>query len=368
MRRLLLVLVLALTLAGCESSQVDRAATVQVSGRILRADGSPAAGAAVGLEPRPSAGELLGSALLVPLTLFTACLADPPPEICRGRSVRRTTTAADGTYSFQLKGKDTQGFLGTAATLALTAEVAPAAGEVAGAAVTATFRVQTEQLQLHDLQLWQPKVTVGPGKVGWEARNGSTSYQVLFEDSSARPVWSFADAKKAEVTFDPRVLEDTAGTLAVSSSEKATAEGTTVDILRRSARVEFRSAAGAPPSRGRPCSVGRNVPSTSPCPLTDGDFATRLPPPPPTTTTAGTTPTTAPAPDVATVDLGQSRNVTLVVVRGCACQIEGSADGKVWTALGRSTGDTAVALPRPAPARYVRLTGSSTDLREVSVW
>ncbi len=340
MGRLLAVLVLAGSLAGCESSQVDRSATVEVSGRIVRADGSPAAGAAVGLEARPGAGEVLGSALLVPLTLFTACLADPPPAICRGRSVRRTTTAADGTYAFALKGKDTQGFLGTATSLALTAELPAGAGEVAGAAVTATFKVQTERLALHDLQLWRPKVTVAPGSVGWEARPGSSSYQVLFEDGASRPVWSFADAKKAEVTFDPRILEDTAGTLAVSAGDKDTAEGTTVGIVRRSARVAYRGTAGAPPSRGHPCALGAVAPAATPCVLTDGDCATTVPLPQTTTTAdpASSVPATAPAPQTATVDLSQSRAVGLVVVRGCSCQIDGSIDGRTWTAVGRSAG------------------------------
>ncbi len=371
MRRVLVVVLLAVTLAGCESSQVDRSATVQVSGRVVRADGSPAAGAVVGLEPRPNAGEVLGSALLVPLTLFTACLADPPPEVCRGRSVRRTTAGADGTYSFQLKGKDTQGFLGTATTLALTAEVAPAAGEVAGAAVTATFKVQTEQLTLHDLQLWQPKVTVGPGKVNWEGRAGAGSYQVLVEDTATRAVWAFDDAKKTEVSFDQRILEDTSGSLAVSTSDRDTAEGTTVGITRRSGRVAYRSTAGAPPSRGRPCAVGTGAPSTSPCPLTDGEFTTPAPQAATTTTTAAAAAggsTTTPAPQTATVDLGQSRSVSLVVVRGCPCEVEGSTDGRTWTALGRSTGFTAVAPPRATSVRYVRLTGSLSNLREVSVW
>lgn len=361
-------LLAGLVLAGCESSQVDRSAPIEVSGRILRAEGSPAAGAPVGLERNPGVGDILGSALLVPLTLSTACLADPPPAVCRNRSVRRTTTAADTTFSFHLTGKDTQGFLGTAESLSLSAEVAPAAGEVAGAAVTATFKVQTPALQLHDLQLWQPKVTVAAGRVGWEVRAGAGAYQVLVEDAGGQPVWSF-DGARPEVALDPRILEDTAGSLAVSVRDKATAEGTTVGVLRRSARVGYRSAAGPPVSRGRPCAVGAGAPSTAPCSLTDGDLSARISPPSTTTTAPLTTGSTiAPAPETATVDLGQSRAVGLVVVRGCTCQVEGSTDGRTWTTLGRSTGYTAVVPARTAAARYVRVAGALSDLREVSVW
>jgi hypothetical protein len=60
--------------------------------------------------------------------------------------------------------------------------------------------------------------------------------------------------------------------------------------------------------------------------------------------------------------------VSLIVVRGCSCQVERSADGQTWTAVGRATGYTAVIPSRTGPARFVRLTGSISQLREVSVW
>lgn len=98
-------ILVAPVLAGCETSQVDPSASVVVTGRVLLADGSPAAGARLGLAREPSAGDFLGSLFIVPLSFFTACLADPPPALCRGRSIRRTTTAAGGICAFHLKGK-----------------------------------------------------------------------------------------------------------------------------------------------------------------------------------------------------------------------------------------------------------------------
>jgi len=375
MRRLLVALAVAsLVLVGCETSQVDGSATVTVSGRILRADGSPAARVAVGLEEEPSLGELAAGTLIVPLTLFTACLADPPPALCRDRDVRRTTTAADGTYSFQMRGSDTQTFFGNVRDLSVSAELPPATGEVAGAAVNAVFNVQTENLRLPDLQLWEPQVAVGRGRIGWEPLAGAGGYQVGVEDTGAEPVWTF-ESRGREVTFDPRILEDTAGSLAVSTRAPATAEGTTVSILRRSARVAYRSTAGPPISRGQPCAPRDIV--VARCPLTDGDFTTRLPAPPASTSTTTTTTITnqpAPGPTVASpsdwvsIDLGRPRDVALVVVRGCACQVEGSVDGQRWTPLGRSTGFTAVVPARTGPARYVRLSGSVAGMGEVSIW
>src|SRR4051794_17952508 len=132
MRRVAVLLaVLALVGAGCEASQIDGSASVTVSGRILRADGSPAAGVPVGLEREPTVGEVVTGLVIVPLPLFPACLAAPPPALCHGRSVRRATTGADGAYTIQISGGDPRTFFGNARTMSLTAELPPAGGEVA---------------------------------------------------------------------------------------------------------------------------------------------------------------------------------------------------------------------------------------------
>jgi hypothetical protein len=364
MRRILVVLVLGLTFAACESSKLNDSATVVVSGRVLAADGGPAGGVTVGLERDPTVGEVLTGVFIVPLTLFTACLADPPPRICRGRDIERTTTAADGTYSFTMTGRNAQTTFGNVVWFTLSTQVPPAAGELSGPSVSADFKIQTENLLLPDLQVWQPAVSVAPGRVTWgPPAAGATGHQVVVEDAASKHVWSF-DGTRSEATFDPRILEDTAGSLAVSATTVAPAEGTNVAIHRRSGRVAYRSAAGPPLSRGRPCTLVPAAPA-SPCPLTDGDFTTRRPEP---AAAAATTSTVEPVAESATIDLGRSAEVSLVVVRGCSCQVERSVDGQAWTPIGRSTGFAAVVPARTGAARYVRLTGSLADLREVSVW
>lgn len=366
MRRILVVLVLALTLAGCEASKVDSAASVVVSGRVLAADGGPAGGVPVGLEREPSVGETLTGLVVIPLTLFTACLGDAPvAALCRGRSIKRTLTAGDGGYSFTLSGKDTQTAFGNARSFTVATQVPPAAGEVAGAAVTAGFKIQTENLRLPDLQVWQPRVAVAANRIAWDPP-APGSYQVTVEDGAGTLVWTF-DSTRPEVTFDPRILEDTSGSLAVSAVMSVGAEGTSVSVRRQSARVGYRSGAGTPLSRGRPCAVAPAVAPASPCAVTDGDLANQVARPA-TSTSSTTTSTAAPAPEFVTVDLGRAADVSLVVVRGCSCQVERSTDGQTWTSIGRSTGYTAVALSRPAAARFIRLTGPISQLHEVSVW
>jgi hypothetical protein len=363
MRRLCpLVAVLALVLAGCQASNLERSAAVVVSGRVLQADGSPAGGVPVTLEREPTLGEVVTGLVVIPLTLFTACLAEPPAALCRGRSVDRATTTADGRYSFDLTGRDTQTAFGNARSFTLSTGT----GEQSGAVVSASFRIQTEALVLPDLQLWQPAVTVAAGRIGWSPP-ADGDYQVVVEDTAGQPVWSF-DSARAEVTFDPRLLEDTTGSLAVAARTSTTAAGTTVTIRRQSGRVAYRSAAGPPMSRGRPCTLAGTAAAVTPCPLTDGNFVNRIPPAPATSTTAPVGPTVPVARDAVTVDLGRPAEVSLIVVRGCSCDVERSTDGQAWTALGRASGLTALVPSRTGAARYIRLTGLLTDLHEVSVW
>lgn len=351
-----------LVLAGCqtETSNLDRSAAVVVSGRVLAADGSLAGGVPVALEREPTVGEVLTGLVVIPLTLFTACLVDPPAALCRGRTVKRATTSADGGYSFSLTGGETQTAFGNARSFTLST----GAREQSGPVVTATFRIQTAALVLPDLQLWQPAVTVAAGRIGWSPA-APGEYRVVVEDTAGQLVWSF-DSPRTEVVFDPRLLEDTAGSLAVAARTTTTAEGTSVSIQRQSGRVAYRSAAGPPLSRGRPCTLAAAAASVTPCPLTDGNFVNRLPPA--TTTTAPGATTAPPTSDTVTVDLGRPAEVSLIVVRGCSCDIERSTDGLAWTAVGRASGLTAFVPSRAGAVRYVRFTGSLTDLHEVSVW
>jgi hypothetical protein len=72
------------------------------------------------------------------------------------------------------------------------------------------------------------------------------------------------------------------------------------------------------------------------------------------------------------VDLGNPVDVSLVVIRGCACVVEGSTDGSRWTAIGTaSTSEAEMKPSRPVRARFLRAGGpgqSFSQLRELSVW
>lgn len=376
-----LLVVLAVVGATCgPASQVDRAAPIDISVRVVGPDGAPVAGAPIRLARETSVGDFFGGFFLASFTLFTACLADPPPEPCRRALVRAATAAGDGGAAFQLTGKDTQTAVGRASTFSIASKQPAAAGELDGAATTLRFRVQTEALALPDLRTWDAGLRLdGVAHARWAALppggyGAGAGYRVLFEDTAGASVWTF-EADHADLSFDPRVLEDTSGGAVVVGRRRLSARGTDVDALYGSARIAYTGSAGSPLSRGKPCTLDP-PPASRPsgaaersgvgatCPLTDGDLAAAL----------GGVGSPAP-PTSATVDLGSVRPVALVVGRGCACTLETSNDGTGWMRLGElPTGDASLRPPRAAQARYVRARSGSDapaglgSLRELSIW
>jgi len=300
------------------------------------------------------------------------CLADSPPELCEVFRERAKTgeVRTDGSFSLAARGSDTQTFFGNARPMTLTARLPE------GQVILAIFRVQTLQLELPQLRFWEPEVEAGRGRVEWEGLPDSgygegDGYQVLFEDGEGRQVWQFRSGG-TQLSYDPRILEDTRGGQTVAAQRKDVAPGTTLELAYRSAQVPFRGQ-GPPPSRGLSCSYEEEAspPVTlDPCPLTDGDLfsAARLPDPRPgpSVQPGGTVP--VPRTRSVTVDLGSVRNVSLVVLRGCSCKLEASPDGRTWNELDSQTGDWAHSEPGSHSARSVRVSGDIGLIREISIW
>jgi len=360
MRRELRVLVTALGLAaciagsGCERSKVSPNARITLTGTVESASGRPAGGVRVSLLKKPDAGEVIGGLTAGLATVGLVCTVDPPPAICR--SARKATTRGDGSFRFTLRGSDTQGTLGYADSLLLTAT-----GPGPGAPVTsADFKVQHERVELPALQLWDPRLRFDPRSLTprWKPAPGDTS--LLFTDSNEAAVWQAAHAKPG-APFDARVLEDADVTARVEADSDVNRQSGSYSIQRIGPAVHVSGSAGEPDSRGAPCITPRphGVAGVrgEPCWLTDGDLGARRP-------------VGAPRHTAAIVDLGGVGPVSLVVVRGQPSDrvIALSSDGRHFRPLA-TRGDAFVALsPRGAQARYVRLTGGLDVTTELSVW
>lgn len=372
-------LLVLLTACSITPSEVAADARIEVTGIVSYQDGGPATDVPVSLVRHEGVAESLTAVL----TLGATCLGDDKAlSVCK--SARRASTGRNGRYSFRLTGRDTQGLVGDASTLEATAQLPRARTEASGPSATVRFLVQTERVDV-PLHMWEPAVEAvadaRAGTVTWtdvpaavvpaEADAAGAIERVAFQRGAGELVWQ-APGRSGLATFDPRVLEDSRGTVSVAAEWKNVRvhdeRGRMIDLILRSARMPYRSRAGAPPSRGAACwwQAGGAVVPMVPCPLTDGEFATPAGQP----ACPGETPC-GPATDVV-VDRGAAAPLALIVVRGCRdrCLVSTSTDAKRWTPAGSIAGsEVALPIAKPVTARYVRVGGEDLDtLREVSLW
>jgi hypothetical protein len=366
--RLLLALGLAAVTVGCfEPSRVDPDAPVTITGAVRGPDGSPLAGRPVRL------GGGLGpdEAAFAVLTLGLACTTG----VCTGE-VADTSTAADGTYRFDLTGRDTQSTFGGAVSQLLSVSAAPGPAHVSGPAASARFQVQVADVRLPVLDLVDPGLVVeGAGDVvaRWSTPRPGP-YELTFEEAAPAPVWRVTTGSGA-ATVDPRVLEDSSGRVVVSAGSTDHVEGSDVELRWRSPGVAYAAGAGPPPSRGQACRAvddrGSPAPPAGACPVTDGDLTTTGPVPVPCPPPATGQPATCPRAVAVQVDVPPSLPAELVVVRGCegGCAVEVSEDGSSYRPAGAASAGFGVVLLDGRPVAAVRVgLGSGAGLREVSVW
>jgi hypothetical protein len=364
------VTVLGLAVAGCGFSSVDPNSPVSVSGRALDASGKPLSHAHVVLVRQADIGQVIFGSVLAVGTLSTICFAPDPPAICE--KARTATTDADGRYHFEVKGSDTQGSLGTKATMNVVFS-----GRSSQTSTTVSFTAEDTSITVPDARLWDLAARVAGARdriqLSWHplpASAGSTTgYSVQLYDAHGGSVLWTQPASGGRADVDPRLLEDVRGTAAVSAGTELPG-GSGAGKVRASylsPRLPVPASAGAPPSRGRPCAPvvgpGATVEAFRACTETDGDLSR-----PARLSSRGTV-------TGAAIDLGTSRPVSLVVVRGFSGQflVETSRDGKTWQSVATGFGAAyAVKPPGRLSARYLRVrspTGLDESLStEISVW
>ncbi len=389
-RTFALLLGAVIVVGGCAQSRVDPDADISLTGSLAGQDGVAAAGVEVILAKE--ADLLEGFSTVVSLGLV--CLAEELPSACGG--MKRTQADGDGRFAFALKGRDAQGTAGTASWMHLAAALPRGDGELDGPGAEVRLRIQATEIEL-PVRFWEPAVEAvtdartaqvswtppGPELFPAEADLGGMQARIRFESGDG-VVWEQRPGHSDE-PFDARLLEDAIGAMAVTSGIREVkvpdARGDMIDVMLRSPRFAFRGTAGRPISRGKGCAVpgpdGAAVAQAG-CRLTDGGYAATFEPT--TRVGSGEEDDVGYTPTEATIDLGATVPVTLVVVRGCPdrCLVEASADDASWQTLGAGevddgfggVGNLAVALPGPVSASKVRITaeGGVEDLREVSVW
>jgi hypothetical protein len=386
-RALLVVASLAVVLAACSVKPNRSGSTTastgpvgpfdsadfhdaSLSGTVVHADGTAAAGVSITVTRLATNGEKVGDLLTAMFTGGLACIPDNG-DLCTAEDsvIDQPTTGSDGGYATALPRAYVPGYQ-TDADWLVAVTTAPGPGEASGPSSSYEMEVNTAAPVAPALTLWD----AAPAITGEKLLTVSLPAPSLPADATPkRATTDFLDARGTSVlsltapTVDARLLEDLAlrvvGAREIDVVAKHVDGSTTYHQHLVSAGVE-RTGTLVPLSRGKSCAA--SGPVVGPCPLTDGDLATAAVGPPDlsTTTSAG---------DGALVDLGATADVGLVVARGCSsCRIDTSTDAATWEPLGQvaSAGVSGVVVDapdRPRAVRYVRVTNPA-GLSEISVW
>ncbi|GAA3747725.1 hypothetical protein GCM10022225_34490 [Plantactinospora mayteni] len=389
----------ALLVAGCATtSNVPGDAEVTISGRLARADGTPAAGVSVMLLKEPDAGEVIGGLLATVTSLGLLCLAEAV-DLCK--DARKVQTDSTGTYTFRLTGRDTQGSFNSASTMAISARL-PGDGDTAtGPALQTRFKVHRTALTVPPLTFWEPAdLVVRPGhsrvSFDWSDRPGPKNrkppkYTVtVTSGTEGNDVVWVADGVKPGGSLDARTIGDLRGHLHVTTTLKTKDDGTEFTTQYDSQRVGVVGALEPPQSRNAGCAVaGRDgePEPLEPCSLTDGAYGQRYrlrscleressgaSPGPRATESAEP----CRANTFVQIDLGTRRPIAAVFAHDLSVSspvvIETSDDGITWSRRAEAGQPQflEVTMPPGIDARYLRLSQTDgrgvTQLNELAIW
>jgi hypothetical protein len=370
---------LLIALGGCAGETVPAPETTGPSGalygRVIDTRGEVVTDADVSLFQLSSDDKVRTGFAMLSLGLF--CLS---PGFCPAPV--NAELSSQGYYSFPERVmKETPG-------LALTATRPANDDQRTSASVSVALRDGRDPQRAPDLVLWEPEVQAGEqgtsAKVSWPRLSAAAphgpdvSYSVWVRalDSSASEQRVAGPVKGTSATFDLRPYEDQPTEVTVLASTKAAVDGHEVELGYRSAGHEL-PLLEAPPSRDKRC-LADGKPVKAPCALTDGDLDTHseiLASGECSVDTRTCEPVTH---ERLCVDLGQAREVSLIVFRtpfelGAEdIRVEVSSDGRSFDTVGRGKEQQVVAVPvRPArSARFacVHDKFSGHQLSELSVW
>ncbi len=372
--RTLSALVVSMLTAGClgPASHVDSNATISVGGVAQRQNAGADSAATVQLIRHPDALQAVGDLVTIVGSAGLACLTGND-DLCHAYA--QATTAADGSFTFAaIRGADTQGSVGEALLFsAWLSGPAPGAPATAPAGVDADFYIQTSEVTLPPLRLWETAGseddTSGAPTFSWPALETSIGsaaddYRLQITTAQGQTIWSVAaSGSSTQASIDPRVTQDFAGNWATWAHRKVSGDGTDFDLTWYSPSLAYATHGHVPLSRGKDCYLqGPSGPVLeSPCPLTDGDLATSLQPLSPPACPSGQMCTPPPQNNWVYVDLGAATAVSALVLyyvgfgSSAFAMVEGSLDAASWTPL--------AAAISSQPYQVVALSGTTRYVR-----
>lgn len=360
----------SLALCGCfgPASRVDSKASVTLNGIVQTQNNSPVANTTVKLIRHPDPLQALGQLFEVIGTVGLACL-NGQADICS--SFEESQSSSSGSYTFAMRGAETQGSTGQALTFTVFA------GCPSGnCAVASDFQIQRTTVAIPTLKYWTDVGSLGDVNgtphFQWPAIESSLGgspaddYRVTISTSGGATVW-MQDAQRATAAdVDPRVTQDLAGSWSVVAQRKQTVSsaGTDFTFDWYSSSQSYPNHNFVPLSRHADCytqAADGSPRRLQPCPLTDGNPSTKFAPAPaPAMCPSGQQ---CPVNNWIVIDLGFAHPLSLLVVYDTAVSntttpilVETSNDMSNWTMVTTmTTAQYQTAALSGGAAQFVRL-------------
>ncbi len=361
------LVVTAFVIAACgPKSQIDPQSSVTLSGIVQMESGSAAPGTDVKLIRHPDALQAIGEVFVAVGTIGLACIAGRL-DICS--SFEDSTSGGDGSYTFAMRGADTQGSVGEALTF--TAFAGCATGNCA---VASDFIIQKNALTIPPMRFWTELGALandanGDPALSWPAIEASVGggaaddYRINLVTADGE-LWWTQDAKTAtSATVDRHVTQDQEPQWNVVAQRKTTGVGTDFTVNWYSVQQDYPNLNVTPISRGGDCYTegADGMPSllARPCPLTDGNMATKFVP------IASTCMSGQSCPQINNwmmIDIGISHPIGLLVLYDVSVSssaatviVESSNDTMNWTMVTAVPATGYQTVPLTMTAEYVRL-------------
>lgn len=356
--------------AGCgPRSQLDARSSVTLSGRVQTEGGGAPPTTKVKLIRHPDALQAVGQLLVVVGSVGLACL-NGQLDLCS--AFEESPSAGDGSFQFALRGADSQGSAGQALTFTVFAGC-----PTGNCAVASDFQIQRTKLNVPTLKFWTDVGALDDSgakpQFSWPALEGSVGggaaddYRLTITTAADGTVLWMQDAQRAtSATIDPRVTQDLQGNWTVVAQRKQPGDGSDFTFDWYSSPQPYASRFLTPLSRAADCYTqgadGMPVKLARPCPLTDGNPATRFQPLSPPPCPMGQTCASPPLNNWIVIDNGFAHPLALLVLYDVAVSsatasllVETSDDLMSWTLQQTLAVQPYQTAPLTGAARFVRL-------------